>query len=54
MDVQFARTARDRLEAGALPVSYYESDAAHHIDPAHLPAATGWLRAATSDRTVQA
>jgi phospholipase/carboxylesterase len=54
MDVQFARTAKDRLEAGGLHVSYFESDAAHHIDPEHIPAATGWLRAATSDRTVQA
>jgi phospholipase/carboxylesterase len=53
MDVQFARAAKDRLEAGGLHVSSFESDAAHHIDPAHIPAATGWLRAATSDRTVQ-
>ena len=52
MDVQFARTANDRLTAGGLQVSYHESDAAHHIDPAHLPAAAGWLQAATSDRTL--
>ena len=51
MDVQFARTANDRLTAGGLQVSYHESDAAHHIDPAHLPAAAGWLQAVTSDRT---
>ena len=44
MDVQFARTARDRMEAGGLHVSYHESDAAHHIDPEHLPPAAGWLR----------
>jgi phospholipase/carboxylesterase len=43
MDVEFARTARSLLEAGGLPVSYHESDAAHHIDPAHIPAATLWL-----------
>ena len=49
MDVQFARTARDLLTAGGLDVNYHESDAAHHIDPAHVPAATQWLRA-TSDR----
>jgi phospholipase/carboxylesterase len=43
MDVSFARTARDLLEAGGLPVDYHESDVAHHIDPAHLPAAASWL-----------
>lgn len=43
MDVEFARRARTLLEAGGLPVSYHESDAGHHIDPAHLPAATAWL-----------
>jgi phospholipase/carboxylesterase len=46
MDVAFARRARELLEAGGLPVSYHESDAAHHIDPAHLPPASGWLTAA--------
>ena len=45
MDVAFARTARDLLEAGGLDVSYHESDAAHHIDPAHLPAAVDWVAA---------
>ena len=43
MDVQFARTANDRLTAGGLQVSYHESDAAHHIDPAHVPAAIDWV-----------
>jgi phospholipase/carboxylesterase len=43
MDVGFARRARDLLEAGGLPVEYHESDAAHHIDPAHIPAAIDWL-----------
>jgi phospholipase/carboxylesterase len=43
MDVGFARTARDLLESGGLDVSYHESDAAHHIDPAHVPAAVEWL-----------
>jgi phospholipase/carboxylesterase len=43
MDVSFARRARELLEAGGLPVSYHESDAAHHIDPAHVPAAVDWL-----------
>jgi phospholipase/carboxylesterase len=47
MEVAFARRARALLEAGGLPVSYHESDASHHIDPAHLPAAVAWL-----DRTL--
>ncbi len=41
MDVQFARTAREALSD--LDVEYHESDAAHHIDPAHIPAAQEWL-----------
>jgi phospholipase/carboxylesterase len=45
MDVAFARRARELLEAGGLPVDYHESDAAHHIDPEHVPAAIDWLRA---------
>src|SRR5438270_349552 len=47
MDVEFARRARARLQAGGLPVEYHESDAAHHIDPGHVPAATQWLAGAT-------
>ncbi|ADB50409.1 alpha/beta hydrolase [Conexibacter woesei] len=43
MEVDFARRARTLLEAGGIAVEYHESDAAHHIDPAHLPAATAWL-----------
>jgi phospholipase/carboxylesterase len=43
MDVEFARRAQALLEAGGLPVEYHESDAAHHIDPAHVPAAVRWL-----------
>jgi phospholipase/carboxylesterase len=41
MDVQFARTARETLVD--FEVEYHESDAAHHIDPAHIPAAQEWL-----------
>jgi phospholipase/carboxylesterase len=44
MDVAFARQARERLESGGIDVEYHESDAAHHIDPAHVPLAIGWLR----------
>jgi phospholipase/carboxylesterase len=43
MDVEFARRARSLLEAGGIDVEYHESDAAHHIDPAHVPAAVDWL-----------
>jgi phospholipase/carboxylesterase len=49
MDVGFARRARELLTAGGLDVEYHESDAAHHIDPAHVPAAVAWL-----ERTVPA
>jgi phospholipase/carboxylesterase len=45
MDVEFARRAREQLEAGGLDVEYHESDAGHHIDPAHVPAAIDWLGA---------
>jgi phospholipase/carboxylesterase len=43
MDVAFARRAREQLEAAGLEVEYHESDAAHHIDPAHVPPAVAWL-----------
>jgi phospholipase/carboxylesterase len=43
MDVEFARRARALLADAGLPVEYHESDAAHHIDPAHVPAAVEWL-----------
>jgi phospholipase/carboxylesterase len=43
MEVGFARSAREQLEAGGLDVEYHESDAGHHIDPAHVPAAVDWL-----------
>ena len=54
MDVAFARRARELLRAAGLPVSYHESDAAHHIDPAHLPSAIGWLSAAVDARRAPA
>jgi phospholipase/carboxylesterase len=43
MAVTFARQASDLLTAAGLDVAYHESDAAHHIDPAHVPAAVEWL-----------
>jgi phospholipase/carboxylesterase len=48
MAVDFARQARTLLEEGGLDVEYHESDAAHHIDPAHVPAAVDWLAATLS------
>jgi phospholipase/carboxylesterase len=48
MAVDFARQARALLETGGLDVEYHESDAAHHIDPAHVPAAVDWLAATLS------
>jgi phospholipase/carboxylesterase len=45
MDVAFARQARDLLQGGGIDVEYHESDAAHHIDPDHIPAAVSWLGA---------
>ena len=43
IEVGFARRARDLLEADGLEVSYHESDVAHQIDSAHVPAAKQWL-----------
>jgi phospholipase/carboxylesterase len=51
MDIHFARDARDLLTDAGLDVTYNESDAAHHIDPAHIPAAVKFL-ARTTDRTL--
>ena len=45
MSVEFARQARALLEGAGMPVEYHESDAGHHIDPAHVPAAVDWLSA---------
>ena len=49
MDVAFARRAHELLEAAGLPVTYLEADAAHHIDPAHIPSATTWLTTAIGE-----
>jgi phospholipase/carboxylesterase len=43
MEVGFARRAHELLSAAAMDVSYHESDAAHQIDPAHVPAARSWV-----------
>lgn len=51
MDVQFSRQANALVEAAGLDVEYHESDAAHHIDPAHVPAAIQWLGATLNHKT---
>ena len=46
IEVAFGRRAKELLESGGLRVEYHESDAAHHIDPAHVGPAVAWLGAA--------
>jgi len=43
MGVEFARTARSTLEGAGFAVEYHESDAAHFIDPDHVPRAVNWV-----------
>ncbi len=43
ISVDFARDARQRLEAAALPVEYHEHGGAHHLDPRTLPRMTAWV-----------
>lgn len=43
IDVEFARRARELLEADGLDVDYRESDAVHTIDPGDIPRASAWL-----------
>jgi phospholipase/carboxylesterase len=45
MEVGFARRAHALLDESGMDVEYHESDAAHHIDPAHVPAAIDWVNA---------
>ncbi len=42
--IEFGHRARELLEAGGLAVEYHESELGHQIDPAHLAAASDWLR----------
>jgi phospholipase/carboxylesterase len=46
ISVEFARRARELLETAGIPLEYHESDVAHEIDPAHVPAAVAWLESA--------
>ena len=45
--VEFARRARELLEAAGLPVDYREFDGGHNIDPRDLPRMTAWLQSVT-------
>jgi phospholipase/carboxylesterase len=48
IEVGFARRAAQLLRDCGIAVDYHESDASHHIDPAHIPPAIAWLDATTS------
>jgi phospholipase/carboxylesterase len=50
IDVNFGRQAKQRLKAAGLRVAYLEGDAAHHIDPGHIPAASQWLDSVQASR----
>jgi phospholipase/carboxylesterase len=41
--IEFARRARELVEAGGLDLSYRESELGHQIDPGHLREAATWL-----------
>jgi phospholipase/carboxylesterase len=43
MSIEFAHKARALLEGAGFDVEYHESDAAHFIDPNHVPSAVHWL-----------
>lgn len=43
IEIAFARRARALLESAGLPVTYFESDVAHQIDPGHISAEVDWL-----------
>ncbi len=52
IDITFARRARDLLKAAGMTVSYHESNAAHHIDPAQIPATSEWLATLTAPASI--
>jgi phospholipase/carboxylesterase len=43
MNIEFAHEARALLEGAGFEVAYHESDAAHFIDPNHVPSAVKWV-----------
>ncbi len=46
ISVDFARTARERIEAAGLPLTYHESDGAHEVDQRALARLPAWIAAA--------
>jgi len=45
ISVDFAREARDRLEAAGIAVHYHEGDGGHHLDPATVAGLPAWVAA---------
>ena len=43
MEIGFGRRAKELLESAGFDLEYHESDVAHQIDPAAIPAAAAWL-----------
>src|SRR4051794_19053157 len=43
MNIEFAQQAQALLQGAGFAVEYHESDAAHYIDPDHIPSAVGWV-----------
>ena len=43
MQVEFARRARELLEAAGFEVEYHESDGGHYIEPEHIRMAAEWI-----------
>jgi phospholipase/carboxylesterase len=43
ISVDFARAARERLEAAGADVTYHESEIPHTIDPRFLASLTDWV-----------
>ena len=53
ISVEFARAARDRLEAAGLTLRYREVAMGHTIDPAGLPGLAAWLDSAIASSTAR-
>jgi phospholipase/carboxylesterase len=49
--VDFARAANERLAGAGMDVTYRESDAGHHVDPATVAELPGWIDAAIARAT---
>jgi phospholipase/carboxylesterase len=49
--VDFARAANERLAGAGIDVTYRESDAGHHVDPATVAELPGWIDAAIARAT---